>query len=61
MAYISKITLPNGSSYNIKDIIARSETPSSASISNGGTITFRNADGFLLFSVQLPLYTGGNS
>ena len=36
MADISKITLPNGSKYNIKDSTARTESVTSASISGSG-------------------------
>lgn len=59
MADISKITLPNGSEYDIKDTTARSDNPASASISGTGLITFKNSSGTTLFTVQLPLYTGG--
>ncbi len=61
MADISKITLPNGSEYNVKDAVARSDTPTSASISGTGLITFKNSSGATLFTIQLPLYTGGVS
>lgn len=59
MADISKITLPNGSEYDIKDATARSDNPASASISGTGLIAFKNSSGTTLFTVQLPLYTGG--
>lgn len=63
MADISKITLPNGSSYStydISDTTARSKISSSASISETGLITYKNSDGTVLFTLQLPLYAGGS-
>lgn len=60
MADISKITLPNGSEYNIKDATARSNEIKSTTISNTGLITFKNASGTALFTLQLPLYQGGS-
>ena len=59
MADISKITLPNGSEYNIKDSTARTDSVKSASISNTGLVTFKNSSGTALFTLQLPLYNGG--
>lgn len=60
MADISKITLPNGSEYNIKDATARNNDIKSTSISNTGLISFKNASGTTIFTVQLPLYQGGS-
>lgn len=54
MADISKITLPDGSSYNIKDAAARSNEIKSASLSSTGLITFKNESGSVLFTLQLP-------
>ena len=57
MADISKITLPNGSEYNVKDFTARTESVTSASISGSGLLEFRNSAGNLLFTLPLdPLY-----
>lgn len=60
MADISKITLPDGSSYNLKDATARDNEIKSTSISNTGLVSFKNASGVELFTLQLPLYQGGN-
>ena len=59
MADISKITLPNGSEYDIKDSVAREACVKSASISSSGLVTFKNSSGTALFTLQLPLYNGG--
>ena len=56
MADISKITLPNGSVYNIKDQTTRALTPVSASVSNSGVVAFSNSSGSVLFQFQLPVY-----
>ena len=56
MADISKITLPNGSVYNIKDQTTRALTPVSASVSNNGVVVFSNSSGSVLFQFQLPVY-----
>lgn len=61
MADISKITLPNGSEYNIKDATARSNEIKSASVSSTGLITYKNENGAALFTLQLPLYQGGSA
>ena len=57
MADISKIKLPDNSSYDIKDETARNANPASASVSSG-SIIFKNSSGTTLFSVALPLYDG---
>ena len=45
----------------VDDAIA-ADTPASASInSSTGVITFKNAAGTSLFTLQLPLYNGGTS
>lgn len=54
MADISKITLPDGSSYNIKDATARDNEIKSASLSSTGLISFKNESGSVLFTLQLP-------
>ena len=62
MPDLSSITLPNNVTYNFKDATAResiaSEVPTQAAISNTGLITYKNANGTALFTLQLPLYTG---
>lgn len=58
MADISLIVLPDGTSYNIEDIFARQNIPSSASINENGLITFTNFNSTILFTIQLPLYNG---
>lgn len=55
MADISKITLPNGDEYDLKDAAARSNEIKSASISETGQIAFKNTGGETLFTLQLPL------
>ena len=55
MADISKITLPNGEEYDLKDAAARSNEIKSASISETGQIAFKNTSGETLFTLQLPL------
>ena len=55
MADISKITLPNGEEYDLKDAAARSNEIKSASISGTGQIAFKNTSGETLFTLQLPL------
>lgn len=61
MADISKITLPDGSSYNIKDATARDNEIKSASVDSTGLITYKNENGAALFVLQLPLYRGGST
>lgn len=56
MADISKITLPNGSEYNIKDLVGRATTPISVSVSNSGVVSFANASGSTVMQFQLPIY-----
>lgn len=56
MADISKITLPNGSEYNIKDQTSRAFLPVSVSVANDGTVVFINSAGNLMMQFQLPVY-----
>lgn len=57
MADIIQITLPDGTTYDIRD----SNAIASASISNGGLISYKNSDGTTVFTLQLPIYNGGVS
>ena len=56
---ISQVTLPNGTTYDIEDIIARQAIPNAASIDANGLITFKNGN-TSLFTLQLPIYDGSH-
>ncbi len=62
MPDLSSITLPDNTTYNIKDSTARAlvvtNVPALATIDNNGLITFKNSSGTALFTLQLPIYTG---
>lgn len=55
MADISKIKL-NGTSYDIKDEVAREGLTTNVSVTNTGLITFKNSSNTNLYTLQLPVF-----
>lgn len=49
----------SGSGCNCESKAERASVPTSASIDEAGLISFKNSSGKTLFTLQLPLYTGG--
>lgn len=57
MADIIQVTLPDGTTYDIRD----SNAIASASISSNGLISYKNSSGTTVFTLQLPKYDGSVS
>lgn len=49
----------SGSGCDCESKAERASVPTSASIDTSGLISFKNSSGKTLFTMQLPLYTGG--
>lgn len=65
MPDLSSITLPNNVTYTLKDSAAREDIinteayiPMQAEINNSGLIAYKNNNGVILFTLQLPIYNG---
>lgn len=57
MADIIQITLPDGTTYDVRD----SNAITAASINNTGLISYKNSSGTTVFTLQLPKYDGSVS